>query len=50
MVDLSWPRGKSTNDGIASGEYLGDVIVINLSDYRLYGGPSKKFGKRMFYV
>ena len=30
MVDLSWPRGKSTNDGIASGEYLGDVIELTL--------------------
>ena len=30
VVDLSWPRGGSINDGIASGKYLGNEIELTL--------------------
>ena len=30
MVDLSWPRGMSINDGIPVNEYLGSPIDLRL--------------------
>ena len=48
VVDLSWPRGKSINDGIASGEYLGDVIELTLPTIDYMADRVRNLGRGCF--
>ena len=48
VVDLSWPRGGSINDGIASGEYLVNEIGLALPTIDYMADQVRTLGRGCF--